>query len=271
MDPRLRGDDGLFYLRFLALDLPARGTICSENRRCEATLSPLARIFRDRNESGKRDTMISKTALLLPLTAALVLPGCASKTPTLPDDPIEKAASCGVITAASEREAAGVKGELPARAQERIFHYPLLAGSTGASFDNARAQAVFQRMPKLFETVIQGKWQTLKPACAAAFPQTQIAHPTLPARPLDSMLQCYVLTDFMRKSLGSVGGSYAEVSLQYGVFTAKLDDKVSAALAKVGIKNGPALQDRRAEALAAAAKLGQPSGVIEACMKKYGE
>jgi hypothetical protein len=214
--------------------------------------------------------MMSKTALLLPLTAALILPGCASKIPTLPDDPIEKAASCGVITAASEREAAGVKGELPAKAQERIFHYPLLAGSAGKSFDNASAQAVFQRMPKMFDSVTQGKWQTLKPACAAAFPQTQIAQPTLPAKPLDSMLQCYVLVDFMRKSLGSIGGVYSETSLQYGVFTAKLDTKVSAALARAGIKNGPALQDRRAEALAAAAKLGQPSAVIAACMKKYG-
>jgi hypothetical protein len=213
--------------------------------------------------------MMSKTALLLPITAALILPGCASKTPTLPDDPIEKAASCGVITAAGEREAAGVKGELPVKAQERIFHYPLLAGSTGKSFDNASAQAVFERMPKVFDDVTKGKWQTLKPACAAAFPQTQIAQPTLPARPLDSMLQCYVLVDFMRKSLGSIGGAYSETSLQYGVFTAKLDTKVSAALAKAGIKNGPALQDRRAEALAAAAKMGQPSSVIAACVKKY--
>jgi hypothetical protein len=215
-----------------------------------------------------RDTMISKTALL-PLAAALILPGCASKPPALPADPIEKAATCGVITAASEREVAGVKGDLPARAQEHIFHYPLLAGATGKSFDNDRAQAVFQLMPKIFDNVTQGKWQSLRPACAAAFPQAQIGQPTLPARPLDSMLQCYVLTDFMRKSLGSVGGSYGAVSLRYGVFTARLDDKVSAALAKAGIRNGPALQARRSEALAAAARMGQPSAVIAACMKKY--
>ncbi len=213
--------------------------------------------------------MMSKAALL-PLLAALILPGCTSKAPTLPDDPVEKAASCGVIAAASEREATGVKGDLPAAAQERIFHYPLLAGSTGKSFDDDRAQKVFQRMPKLFDQVIQDQWQTLKPACASAFPQTQIAQPTLPANSLDSMLQCYVLTDFMRKSLGSLGGSYGEASTKYGVFTAKLDGKVSTALAATGIKNGPALQGRRAAALAAAAKMGQPPAVIAACMKKYG-
>jgi hypothetical protein len=214
------------------------------------------------------DTMMSKS-LFLPLAAALILPGCASKAPTLPDDPIEKAATCGVVAAASEREAAGVKGDLSAEAQERIFHYALLAGSTGPRFDDDRAQTIIKRTPKLFDSVTQGKWQTLRPACAAAFPQTQIAQPTLPAKPLDRMLQCYVLTDFMRKSLGSIGGSYSEVSMRYSIFTAKLDGKVAVALAKAGIKNGPALQDRRAEALASAARMGQPGAVIAACTKAY--
>lgn len=207
--------------------------------------------------------------LLMPLATALILPGCSSKPPSLPADPVDKAATCGVIAAAGEREVAGVKGDLPAKSQERIFHYPLLAGSDGKSFDDDRAQAVFKRMPTLFDSVIKGKWQTLKPACAAAFPQAQVAQPTLPANPLDSMLQCYVLTDFMRKSLGSAGGSYGEASIRYNLFTTKLDAKVSAALSRAGIKNGPALQARRSEALAAAARMGQPSAVIAACMKKY--
>lgn len=213
---------------------------------------------------------IKTNAILLPLMAALTLPRCASKPPALPDDPVELAASCGVIAAASERETAGIKGDLPAEAQERIFHYPLLAGAAGKSFDDDRAQAVFQRMPKVFDSVIQGKWQTLKPACAKAFPQTQIAQPTLPAGKLDGMLQCYVLADFMRRSLGGAGAAYTEASMRYGIFTTKLDTKMTSALDSAGLKNGPALQARRAEALSAAAKLGQPPAVIAACMKKYG-
>jgi hypothetical protein len=201
---------------------------------------------------------------------SLTLSGCGSKAPALPEDPVEKAAACGVIAAASEREVAGVKGELPAEAQERIFHYALLAGSTDKSFDDKVGQRVIQTMPKLFDSITQGKWQTLKPACAAAFPQTQIAQPTLPAKPIDAMLQCYVLTEFMRRSLGSASSSYGEATMRYGVFTSKLDGTLSVALAKAGIKNGPALQARRAEAMAAAAKMGQPSAVIAACTKKYG-
>lgn len=205
-----------------------------------------------------------------PLAAALVLGGCASKAPELPDEPIARAATCGVVAAASEREVAGVKGDLPAPAQERIFHYPLLAGSAGSGFDDDRAQKVFQAMPKLFDSVTQSGWKTLRPACAKAYPQTQVAQPTLPANRLDSMLQCYVMTDFMRKSLGSAGASYGETSLRYGIFTTKLDGQVSPALARAGIKNGPALQAKRGEALAAAARMGQPGAVIAACMKKYG-
>jgi hypothetical protein len=202
--------------------------------------------------------------------AALLLAGCGSKAPTLPDDPVDKAATCGVITAASERATAGVKGDLPSEAQARIFHYPLLAGSAGKSFDDDRAQKVFQRMPKLFDTVIVDGWETLKPACAAAFPQTEITQPTLPAGKLDSMLQCYVVADFMRKSLGSAGGSYGEASMRYNIFTAKLDGEMTPVLAAAGLKNGPKLQAKRAEALAAAARMGQPQTVIAACMKKYG-
>jgi hypothetical protein len=208
--------------------------------------------------------------VILPLAASLLLAGCGEKTPTLSGDPIEKAASCGVIAAASERAAAGVKGGLPAEAQGRIFHYPLLAGSTGESFDADKADAVFKRMPQLFDSVIKGKWETLRPACAAAYPATGNAKPTLPARPLDSLLQCYVLVDFMRKALGGEGSSYGQAVNDYGVFADKLDAKVSPALAKAGIRNGEPLRKKRAEALAAAAKLGQPPAVIKACQTKYG-
>lgn len=207
---------------------------------------------------------------MLPALLALLAPGCAKKTLKLPADPVDMAATCGLIAAATEREAAGVKGELSAEAQGRIFHYPLLAASQGASFDDARANAVFKRMPQLFDTVIQGKWQALRPACAAAYPAAEIAHPTLPARPLDSMLQCYVMVEFMRKALGNQGVAYTEAVTGYGVLATRIDAKVSPALARVGIKGGDALRDRRAKALAAAAKLGQPPAVIEACEKKYG-
>ena len=75
--------------------------------------------------------------------------------------------------------------------------------------------------------------------------------------------------DFMRKALGDQGLSYAEAVLQYGVLTDKLDGKVSPALKRAGVADGTALQEKRSEALAAAAKLGPPPVVIAACKAKY--
>ena len=222
-------------------------------------------------DAGARMTLAGRgrKAMLAAMLPALALGGCGGKARTLPADPIDLAATCGVVAAATERQAAGVKGDLSADAQQRIFHYPLLAASQAARFDADRADAVFKRMPTLFDATIKGKWQALRPACAAAFPATRIAQPMLPPQPLDAVLQCYVLVDFMRKALGGLHGSYSAAAERYDALARTLDTKVSPALAHVGIRNGPALQNKRAEALAAAARLGQPQAVIAACGAKY--
>lgn len=209
------------------------------------------------------------TTIFAAAWVSLVLAGCAKSPPTLPADPIDKAAACGVVTAATERQRAGVKGELPADAQARIFHYALLAGSQGPRFDNDRADAVFKRMPQLFDSTIKGKWPALQPECASAFPEAQIGHPKLPTSSLDGVLQCYVLTDFMRKALGDQGAAYTEAVVKYGALTQRLDVKMAPMLKQAGIGNGPEWQARRAEALTVAAKLGQPPAVIAACDAKY--
>lgn len=213
-------------------------------------------------------TTIHRVAIL-PLAAALALAGCGARTHELPDDPIERAATCGVITAAAARGATGVKGELSAEAQGRIFHYPLLAGSQGERFDDAAADAVFKRMPAIFDQVVKGKWREGIPRCATAYPATQVTHPELPPAPLDRALQCYMLTDFMRKGLAGQGPSYAEAAAGYGGLSTRLDGIVAALLRGAGIRNGDTLQARRKAALAAAAKLGQPATVIAVCKAKY--
>ena len=207
--------------------------------------------------------------LVLPLGAAMLLAGCGEKTPSLPTDPLDQAATCGVVAAASEREAAGARGDLPAEAQERILHYAMLYASTGNALDQDKVNAVSKRMPDLFDRTIQGKWQALRPACASAFPAAQVTQPTLPAKPLDSMLQCYVLTDFLRKVLTDQGSAYGTAANAYGTFKDKLDPKLSPLLRAAGLRNVGALQQKKMQALAAATKLGQPPAVIAACEKKY--
>lgn len=207
----------------------------------------------------------------LPLSAifALLLSACGERTPQLPTEALDQAAACGVVAAASEREAAGAKGELPADAQARILHYAMLYASTGKSLDEDKVNAVSKRMPALFDQTIKGNWQALRPTCAAAFPASQIRQPKLPARPLDAMLQCDALAEFLRKALADQGPTYGAAANAYGSFIDKLDPKMSVPLRAAGLRNGDALRQKKLEELAAAAKLGQPPAVIQVCEKAY--
>ncbi|HMI21008.1 MAG TPA: hypothetical protein VK533_15855 [Sphingomonas sp.] len=204
------------------------------------------------------------------LTLSLGLAGCAQQPPALPTNPIDLAATCGVVAAASEREAAGAKGDLSADAQARILHYAMLYASTGDTFDPDKINIVSKRMPVLFDGTIKGKWQTLRTSCATAFPAAQIKQPVLPAKPVDAMLQCYVLTDFLRKALADQGANYGAAANAYGAFKDQLDTKMTPVLRAAGLHNGDTLKQKRMDELAAATKLGQPPAVIDACEKKYG-
>jgi len=211
------------------------------------------------------------TFRILPFSAglALLLASCGGRAPQLPTGALDQAAACGVVAAASEREAAGAKGELSADAQARILHYAMLYASTGKALDTDKVNAVSKRMPALFDQTIQGNWQALQPTCAAAFPASQISQPKLPAKPLDAMLQCDALAEFLRKALADQGAIYAGAANAYGTFIEKLDARMSVQLRAAGLRNGDALRERKLEELAAAAKLGQPPAVIAACEKAY--
>lgn len=213
--------------------------------------------------------MVRAPAILVFGAMAALLLACAQRVPKLPTDALDRAATCGVVAAAGERLAAGANGELPADGQARILHYAMLYASTGGTLDQDRVNAVSRRMPALSGQTIKGKWQTLRPACAQAFPASQVRQPLLPAKPLDSMLDCYVLADFLRNALDQQGSSYAAAVNDYGMLKDRLDTKMAPVVRTAGLRNGPSFQQKRQEALAAAAKLGQPPAVIEACERKY--
>ena len=199
----------------------------------------------------------------------LTLGGCAKQAPKLPTDALDQAAACGVVDAASERETAGLKGELPADGQARILHYAMLYAATGTTLDQDKVNAVSKRMPALFDQTIKGDWKALKPTCAAAFPASQIKQPVLPAKPLDAMLQCDALAEFLRKALADQGSTYGEAANAYGNFIEKLDPKLSPALRAAGLRGVDVLREKKLEALSSATKLGQPPAVIDACEKAY--
>jgi hypothetical protein len=96
-----------------------------------------------------------------------------------------------------------------------------------------------------------------------------VKQPVLPSKPLDSMLQCYALADFLRKVLTEQGGGYGTATNAYGALKDRLDMKIAPLRRAAGLKNGPEFRQKQLEELAAVARLGQPPAVIAACEAKY--
>lgn len=215
-----------------------------------------------------------RVAIIAPTLLGLVLAGCGPKELALPDDPVDRAATCGVVTAAAARAGvADIKAPLPFEQQGKIMHYAMLAASEGKAFDSARAAAVVDRMSALESGITGGKWQTLVQPCAGAYPATQAKGPvTLPADPQQAETGCYALAAFLAKALGSQDAAYGDRLAQYGAMNRALDPKIGAALAKRGIDSkSERASGMRAEALAKMVKLGPPMTVMARCLEKYGE
>ena len=157
------------------------------------------------------------------ITSALLLASCGPKTLTLPEQPVERAATCGVVAANSARLATrDIQAPLSFDAMGRIIHYPLLAGSTGGSFSPDKAAEVQTRMTELQERISEGKWQDLIPACRAAFPAAAVEQVKLPVDRFDAQLGCDELGDFLRSALEEQA-DYANELAEYRDLSMKLD------------------------------------------------
>ena len=207
---------------------------------------------------------------LLLITGPFLLASCGPKTLTLPEQPVDRAATCGVIAAQSARVAArDIQAPLPFDAMGRIIHYPLLAGSTGDSFSPDVAAAVHARMTELQDPISEGKWQELIPACRSAFPATAKDQVTLPDDRFDAQLGCVELGDFLRSALESQA-EYGNELAEYRRLSMNLDATLENELQR---RAGPDQGARRAErrkALARIAKAGSPITVMGKCLVRFG-
>jgi hypothetical protein len=205
---------------------------------------------------------------------AFAVAGCGPKALELPTDTVERAATCGVVAAAEARVGQApteIAKPLPLAAQSRILHYALLAGAAEKPFSQERVGAVVNRMPEIGDKVTKGKWQALVPACAEAYPQTVQTKPVaLPANGLDGQLSCYTLAAFLDKALSAQGDAYIADLAKYGALRRKLDDRIGTKLVAAGKSSAETQADDRAGRLGAAAELGPPVAVMDACIAKYG-
>lgn len=214
--------------------------------------------------------MTLKTHSLIAV-AALLAAACGPKPLTLPEDPVERAATCGVVAAAQARSGStDVKTPLTLEQQASILHYALLGGGEGKGFSQDRVAVVVQRMPALEGGITEGKWQELVQPCRDAFPATIPTRPVeLPGDALEARLSCYMLGGFLAKSLGQHEAALGDQLAEYGALNRELDPRIGAAQRAQGLSKDQA-RDARREALGRAAALGPPVEVMKSCLAKYG-
>lgn len=204
------------------------------------------------------------------LATAVMLASCGPKTLTLPEEPVDQAATCGVVAAAEARAGtADIKAKLPFEAMGRILHYPLLAGSKDGTFAPDTAAAVQKRMTELQDKVTEGKWQQLAPACRTAFPATATADAKLPSDRFDAQLGCYELGEFMRSALEEQGAYDTDLA-PYRDLRDKLDTSIGTGLrSRIG-NELDAQKEARNKALATIVEAGPPVVVMRQCVERFG-
>jgi hypothetical protein len=204
------------------------------------------------------------------LVALTLLAGCGPKTLALPEDATQRAATCGVVAAADARKGSDVRAKLGFEDQSRILHYALLEGATGGRFDKNRAATVANAMPALGDKVTAGKWETLKPACAAAYPATaRTTAESLPKDRLVAKLGCDGLAQFMTSALRQDEANYIDRIRALDDMSRGIDAEIGPALKARGISPEQSI-DETNKAVAQLVGLGPPHLVLDACVASFG-
>jgi hypothetical protein len=188
----------------------------------------------------------------------------------LPADPIDRAATCGVVAAAAARTAlTDIKAPLPLAAQGKIFHYALLAASGGGEFKAEAANRVNTRMRELEAGITGGKWSDLVPACDSAFPIAGKTGVDLPTSRYPAQMACEELADFTGVALEGSERHFANELAAYRRMRTELNDALAPVLRARAGASAEAQSRERNRALAAAAALGSPIPVLDKCRERF--
>lgn len=203
--------------------------------------------------------------------AALLLSGCGPKPLTLPADPVDRAASCAVVTAIEARATApSVKSSLSFETQSKIIHHAMLAASEDGSFSSDTASAVVKKMSELESGISDGKWQDLQAPCSAAYPEiSKTTGIELPAAKFDAQLGCYAMADFLSRSVQSSDPEAEKRKNLFSDLRRKLDNAIANGLRAKGASSYEKTQAEKDKALATMSKLGSPAAVMTLCTDRY--
>ena len=204
------------------------------------------------------------------IAGAALLSACGPKAVVLPEQPVDRAATCGVAAASEARLATtDLQAPLPLETHGRIVHYALLAASEGGEFSAETANNVSKRMAKLFEPVTAGDWQALPEACRAAYPVAGKTDVALPEDKFAAQLQCSELAEFLLTALKGQGGAYGNEIARWRGMRTRLNDAIAPGLNAAAGREWADQQKARRRALAEAARLGSPTAVMAACAGRF--
>ena len=213
-----------------------------------------------------RSTIFAMTA------TALMLSGCGPKKLALPSEPVDRAATCAVVSAADSRaKDPNAKGDLNFDAQTRIIHYAMLAGSEGSNFSAKQASAVVNRMGELEASITGGKWQALVTPCNEAYPAvTKTVGIELPQDRFEAQLGCYALGDFLVKTVTTSDPTAQDRFAAFGKMKRDLDGPIGSSLKARGAGSFEKTQALKEEAMVKMTKLGAPAEVMKVCTTRFG-
>lgn len=202
---------------------------------------------------------------------AMLTTACGPKQLALPSDPIEKAATCAVVSAADSRaHTTSVKGDLDFNSQTRIIHYAMLAASDGGKFSAATASAVVAKMSEVEAQVTSGKWQALVAPCDQSYPQVKkTSGIELPKARFDAALGCYSLGDFLVKTVTTNDPAAQETMSGLMKMRRDLDATVGSGLKARGAGKYEGTLSLKQEALAQMTQLGAPSETLKICTGRF--
>lgn len=210
-------------------------------------------------------------AVALVAAGMMVLVSCGSKKLSLSNDPIDRAATCAVVSAAAARlKAPNRKGDLDFESQTRIIHYAMLAGAQGNDFSAERASAVVSRMNALQEDITNNKWKGLIEPCDQAFPIVKkTAGIELPRNRFDAALGCYSMGDFLVKTVSSNDPRSIDRFSSFVRMKQELDGSIGSGLKARGAGNAEKTQALKEAALVRMTKLGAPAAVMNICTGRF--
>jgi hypothetical protein len=205
------------------------------------------------------------------LVCALTLSACGGpRALALPEDPVDRAATCGVVAAAAARIAVPeVKAPLPLAAQGRIFHYALVAASRSGTFEPQTANRVNERMRELEAGITGGKWRDLVPVCDSAFPVTTKRDVELPSGRFDAQIACEELAEFTSVALEGSETHFGNALAGYRRMRTELNDAIGPGLRARAGSSIEAQTRERNRALAEATSLGSPIPVLDKCRERF--